>query len=76
MGCYSCTIKIETNFYQPKPGYHGGMPGHIDDFTEKNTNKILSAPSYPRDIFLARDVSGPALKGLDHLIHLFNRGLT
>ena len=51
MGCYSCTIQKETNFYQPKQGYPPWMPDHID-FTDKNTKKPLP-----------RDISGPASSG-------------
>ena len=44
MGCYPCTIKRETNFYQQKQGcphdYRGYPHVHID-FTDKNTKKRL-----------------------------------
>ena len=79
MGCYPCTIKWETNFYQQKQGYphdYRGYPHDHIDFTDKNTKKTHSAPEYTRgprqgDIFCPRVYSGAAFKGLKLNVVLF-----
>ena len=54
MGCYHCTIKKETNFYQPKQGYP----------YDCRTTLILQTNSLKHT--QPRDISGPALKGLKY----------
>ena len=63
MGCYSCTIRRETSFYQQKQGYPND--DHID-FTDKNTRKHTLHLSIFGDIetyFAPKYTRGPRLKG-------------
>ena len=60
MGCYPCTIKRETNFYQPKQGYPHNCRTTLILQTKIQKNSF--ALRYlrtrdQRDIFLPRDIS-------------------
>ena len=72
MGCYPCTIKRKTNFYQQKQGYphdYRGYPLDHIDFTDKNTKNHTLHPSIlgVRDretSFAPKIYMGAAFKGL------------
>ena len=70
-GCYPCTIKRETNFFQQKQGYphdYRGYPHDHIEFTDKNTKKHTLHPSIlgvrDREASFAPEYTrGPRLKG-------------
>ena len=63
--CYPCTIKRETNFFQPKQGYPNGCRTTLILQTEIITNILL-----PLSLECSHSVEHPAVVSLKHIFEV------